>query len=244
MILPRFTRLHFETATPDIEGVVALNFHPSKPLDLRAGQHGLWYFPGGGLGPFTVASAPEEDIVTIGTSLASKSRIKRAMAQLRAGDAAYFFGPLSAFSLDPTVSSVVMLAQGMGVTPFRSILRHLSWKNQSPSQHPIAPEPKIITTLVHVGHVHPFSSDTDGLATTAAYPHTREQFANEVVDATSRQPDAGFMVSGASEFVSKTTELLTQLGIDSSRIRRDKFWGYHPLRPSIDSSAATAGARA
>ena len=86
----------------DVGGdAVALWFRPQRPLGFRAGQHGLWAVPHGGLAPFTVASAPEEDLVALGTRLRSQSRMKRALAALTPGAGVRITGPLSSFTLDP-----------------------------------------------------------------------------------------------------------------------------------------------
>jgi hypothetical protein len=82
----RVTRLLLNSITRDGRGALALNFRPRRRLCFTAGQHGLWIVPGGGVAPFTVASAPEEELVTLGTSVASQTRLKRALAALTAGD--------------------------------------------------------------------------------------------------------------------------------------------------------------
>lgn len=80
MSIPRITRLQLESVGAEGEGVVAINFRPlrrspSKPASTRSGQ-----IPGGGVRPFTIASAPEEEVVALGTDLSSGTGLKRRSA--------------------------------------------------------------------------------------------------------------------------------------------------------------------
>jgi ferredoxin-NADP reductase len=217
----RVARLRFDSITPDGQGAVAVDFRPQRPLHFIAGQHGLWVIPGGGVRPFTIASSPQEELVTLGTSVASRSRFKRAITALTVQDAVRLIGPIGNFTLDGTALPVVMLAQGMGVTPFRAMLRHLARTGQDKR-----------TTLVHVGAAHPFRGDTEPVAAQTSYPSSREGFVRAVEHAAADQSDATFMVSGSSPFVSATVDLLNRRGVDTAQIRRDTFWGYRPIQVS------------
>lgn len=207
--------LQFASIEPDDSGSVAVHFRARRPLPFKAGQFGLWIVPRGGFKPFTVASAPGEKFVTLGTSLKSQSRFKRALAKLTSGDKVRLIGPIGDFTLERTASAVVMLAQGVGVTPFRSILRHAAMSGSDKR-----------TTLIHVGNQHAFRQDTEGAATEAHYPTSRELFAQKLEDAAREQPKATFMVSGTSAFVKSTANQLKTNSVDSSQILRDAFYGW------------------
>lgn len=74
----------------------------------------------------------------------------------------HFIGPVGAFTLPRRTPEVVMLAQGIGITPFRSMLRHIEITGADKR-----------TTLVHTGAHHPFRTDTETAATAAHYPTSR-----------------------------------------------------------------------
>ena len=207
---PQFTSME-----ADDSGSVAIHFHAQRPLTFKAGQFGLWIVPGGGLKPFTVASAPEEELITLGTSLGSQSRFKRALAKLTPGDKVRLIGPVGDFTLDRTAPAVVMLAQGVGVTPFRSILRHAAMSGSDKR-----------TTLIHVGNQHAFRRDTEAAATEAHYPTSRERFNKALEAAVREQPEATFMISGTSAFVRSTANQLKEHSVASSQIMRDAFIGW------------------
>jgi glycine betaine catabolism B len=225
-------RLEFVSKTDDDQGATTFHFRPTKPVRFNAGQHGLWYVPAGGIRPFTIASAPEEDEVALGTTLGSGSRIKRALAALTRGSTVRLFGPLSQFTIDPAVSEVVMLAQGTAVTPFRSILRHLALQPSRPH-----------ATLIHVGTAHPFRADTEPLATHASYPASREEFGDLVKAAAVAQPAASFMVAGTAAFVTSAKALLQANGVQPTRIKGGPFAGWSGPR-AVSGSEVCAGTTA
>lgn len=221
MSVPGLSKLDFVDSTVDDAGTAALRFKARRPLAYTAGQHMLWFVPGGGVKPFTIASAPADELVVLGTDLSSGSRFKRALGSLVSGAPARVLGPLGGFTADPADRHIVMLAQGLGVTPFRAILRQAVLDGSAAD-----------TTLVHVGVRHPFRTDTETAATHAHYPTSRESFTGRVEAAAAARPDATFMLSGSAAFVRTTAALLTGSAIQRSQIRRDKFYGYkHRDRP-------------
>lgn len=212
--------LRFGAMSPATGGAMRIDFHSlgdNRPVHFRAGQHGLWHIPGGGVHPFTIASAPEEHVVTLGTSLASGSRLKRAIGGLTYGDRVRLLAPVANFTIDGTSGPLVLLAQGIGVTPFRSILRHLDLTCQP--RH---------TTLLQVGNEHPFRSDTEPLATRSAYTGSRDHYTELLAQVTTDQPSATFLISGSPSFVSSTFTQLRERGVVGGQVRTDKFWGYRP----------------
>lgn len=109
------------------DGVHVFAFAPAKPLAFVAGQHGIFRIAGvTGRRSFSLASAPEDPRVVIATRLQSRSDFKLALAALRPGDPVTLNGPILNFTLRDTPDDVVFLAQGIGITPFRSILRHIA----------------------------------------------------------------------------------------------------------------------
>jgi glycine betaine catabolism B len=95
-------------------GVSSLAFRPGSPAGARAGQHGILRVGATAVKPFSLASAPEEDSVLIGTSLASGSAVKQRLAALQPGDAVTLHGPVNNFTLEgrPPGSSCSPRASG------------------------------------------------------------------------------------------------------------------------------------
>ena len=217
----RIITLHVTRHASDGHGGDAVHFTPDRPIRFTAGQHAFWRIPGGGIHPFTIASAPEEETVTLGTSLASHSPLKRALAALAEGDRVRLIGPLADFTLDPTSPAIVMLAQGIGVTPYRSMLRHLNLTG--PSLH---------TTLLQVAAEHPFRNDTEPLEGTSHYVTSREEYTARLAEIVAHRRQASYMISGSREFVGSTTASLRTAGITPTQLKRDTFYGYQGTSPA------------
>lgn len=219
--------VRFRSISPTSGGAVRVDFqdvNSSRAVQFSAGQHALWQIPGGGVHPFTIASAPQEDVVSLGTSLASGSRLKKAIGGLADGDKARLLAPIGKFTVDGTDGPLIMLAQGLGVTPFRSILRSFDLTGERRD-----------TALLQVGADHAFRADTEPLATTSAFVDAREPFIDLLDSLIADHPAATFMVSGSPAFVSSTVARLRDSGVSSAQLRTDKFWGYR-----AHSSAAVA----
>jgi ferredoxin-NADP reductase len=202
--------------------VWSFRFHANAPLSWRAGQHGLLRLPGWAVKPFTVASAPEEGSILIGTSLRSNSTYKQKLAALGEGDRVVLHGPLARFTLDGAGADVVMLAQGIGITPFRSMLRHLAL-----SGDPVS------ATLIHVGAGHAYRHDTEADATRAYYPYHAAQFHSTLAEVVRDHPEATYFIAGDGGFVKATATSLARAGVERNHVRRDTYYGYTPAGSSV-----------
>lgn len=222
-------RTHHLTAvdsTVEEGGIRTLRFRADAPITWRAGQHGLLRLGGAKVKPFSIASAPEEGDILIGTSLSSGSAYKRALVALNPGSRVTLHGPVMNFTLDEAGSDVIMLAQGVGITPFRAMLRHLAITGGDTH-----------SVLIHVASSgHPYGRTTAGDATQAHYPQSGEQFRRLLSNATADHPEAHYLIAGSTSFVTATAALLVGAGIPRPHIRRDAYYG---LRPDTAPSPAT-----
>jgi ferredoxin-NADP reductase len=123
---PRTFRL--KSSTPEVEGVRSFVFDPGTPRwEWRAGQNLVMTLPGvddprGPVRPFTISSSPtESDGIRITTMLRG-SPFKEHLTKMAVGDPVEVEGPEGEFFLEPG-RPAVMVAGGIGVTPFRSMLR-------------------------------------------------------------------------------------------------------------------------
>jgi len=186
-------------------------------LSFRPGQHCMLAVSAIGRRPFSLASAPGEEHVLIGTSLTPATPYKKRLGALRPGQGLtmrgpiYTFGP--AFAIDEAAPRLVMLAQGVGVTPFRSMLAHLRGTGAVTT-----------TSLIHVAaHGHAYREDTERWADDSAYVESSEAF-RSAVTAAAAERDATFYVAGAPGFVSATTRLLGECDVEPGRVRAEKYY--------------------
>jgi ferredoxin-NADP reductase len=111
--------------------------------------------PWGAARTFSMSSSPSEEGLISVTCRISDTPFKQALARLRPGDTADVFGPLGLFLFDPTRPSV-FLAGGIGITPFRGMLRFAA------DRHPELPRRLLCAARVPEELV--FRTDIEALA--------------------------------------------------------------------------------
>jgi ferredoxin-NADP reductase len=106
-------------------------------LNYKAGQYavvdlGTKEDPEGPVRSFTIASSPTEEFILISTRIRD-TQFKKKLANLEIGSLVKFTAPLGKFVLpeDNNSKKVVFLSGGIGVTPFRSMVKYATDK-QSP----------------------------------------------------------------------------------------------------------------
>jgi len=213
----RITALTLETVTHSDTGAVEYVFTARRPLRFRAGQGGLLRVPGGGTKPFTFSCDDWSGRLSVATTLASGSRFKRALADLRPGDRALAAGAVGTLpAVDPTEPQV-LVAQGIGITPFLSMARSYDTLN---------------ATLLQVGSAH-FFDDVAATTATAEHHEHRGGLQEAVRRAVADRPTARWSLSGRPAFVAAVAGQLSAAGVPARRIHKDAFWGMRtPTAPA------------
>lgn len=105
-------------------------FEKPPSFEFRPGQFANFLIaaantdPGGGARTLSIASAPHEADLTIATRMRDTG-FKRALSALPIGSEVDVQGPFGDFTLlQGTERPAVFLAGGIGITPFRSMIRH------------------------------------------------------------------------------------------------------------------------
>lgn len=206
--------LSFVKKIHEHDDIYTFYFEKPKHLNHTAGQHGLFILPGlYRPHPFSLSSAPEEEFVTFTTHIRETSRYKQRLMQLKPGNTIILLGPILNFTLPQNAKDIVFLAQGIGITPFRSMLVH-------------AHEAKLPVdiTLIHVDKTpHTFEAVIKDYARQAYFPITADDFRNLLT----KQPSKStFYLSGSPTFVRSTKEALKAHGVVQMNIKTDSFLGY------------------
>lgn len=212
------TKLEFVKKVQESGDIYSFYFKPLSKFRHEAGQHGLLSLPGGkGNRPFSLASSPAEQYVIVGTHVRESSSYKQALAELKPGDIVSMRGPILNFTFDSSKSTSVMLAQGIGITPFRSMLLHKKEVGLP-----------MKTVLVHVAaDKHAYRDITEKIADESLYLTTKEEFAQQTTETAKKLGnDAAYFVSGSPAFIASTKKLLIESGIAGKNIRKDSFFGY------------------
>jgi ferredoxin-NADP reductase len=117
------------------EGTIYLEFTTENPISFQAGQFLEWTLINppfsdvrGNNRNFTIAHQPNNNTIALATRL-SESAFKKSLAQMNIGDEIEISDPHGSFLLPELGSEIIMLAGGIGITPFISQLKEIEQKH-------------------------------------------------------------------------------------------------------------------
>lgn len=118
------------------KGTVSFFWEADPPFTWRPGQFLYYTVPlpatdkRGNTRHFTIASSPTENVIQLTTRIRDESLFKETLNGLEVGTVIEGSGPRGDFVLDEEKNdSQVFLAGGIGITPFRSIIKFATDKN-------------------------------------------------------------------------------------------------------------------
>lgn len=168
---------------------------------------------------FTISSSPTEDYLMI-TPKRGISQFKKTLYKLKAGDKISASHPAGTFTLDET-ESAVFLAGGIGITPFRSMLKY-------------AVDQKLSTpiTLIYSNSDNNFLFKKELNQWQKLYPKLKIHYV--VTDKDGRLTldklrsivNSIYYLAGPPKMVDDFESMLLKLGVDPTNIRTDRFDGY------------------
>ena len=218
-------------------------FTPNRLMKFKPGQYLEWTIPDikadsrGNRRYFTIASSPTEDTINMGVKFYSKpSSFKQYLISLKKDDAIIASQRAGDFSLPRNKNKkLVFIAGGIGVTPFRSMIKYLIDKKEK-RDIVIFYSNK---TIADVAYSDIFDEAYEELGINTVYTLTdlatipdtwkgRKGFVNaemmfqEVPDL----QDRIFYISGPHAMVTNFEDVLSKIGIEDSRIKKDFFPGF------------------
>jgi ferredoxin-NADP reductase len=184
----------------------------------------------------SIASAPEEETIMVATRMRD-SAFKRVLERLPAGTEVKIEGAFGSLTLHKNSErAAVLLAGGIGITPFRSIAVHaaraklphrifLFFGNHRPEDAPFLdelagleqqnPNFRLIATMDAMDRSHhPWQGET-GFIDQAMLERHLKQAASPL-----------YYIAGPPEMVATMQNLLAQAGVDDEDIRAEEFSGY------------------
>lgn len=211
-------------------GVMTFTFKPSNSAKWEAGQYYVYMMPGALLDkrtafrPFTVASSPTEGYLQITTRIPAKpSLLKQNLLNLKPGQKVYTFGPFGFFTLPKTATEIVMIAGGIGVTPFRSMLAEIG----------NGPCPKITLLYASRDEKPLYTAELNAFAaqhsefTWHSITEPRRLDAAVIASYIQEPTQATYLLSGPKTMVNGISEVLhDELKIPKKQIKHDVFKGY------------------
>ncbi len=210
-------------------GVHTFVFEPSEPISWQPGQymHYVLEHPNPDeRGPeryFTIASAPYEKNIQITTRLAAErgSSFKRAIMNLANGDEIESDGPRGQFILRNGDYHHILIAGGIGITPYHSMLAQLNYDNK-PSN----------VDLLYANNDDNFVFFAELTGWASQDPSLKiHKFVDKHIEANDLkayldEKNAVYYLSGPRAMVESYETLLPNLGVSKDNIMTDYFPGY------------------
>lgn len=224
-----FELVEVKQETEDIKSFV---FNPlDAEFDWVAGQYLDWQLPHANADErgerrwFSIASAPSEGVVMLSCRFAQDgSTLKRRLLELKVGDRVEANGPMGEFTLEEVREKTVLIAGGVGITPFRAIIKELAAKkglenitlihgNKTPENVPF------------MGEMNELADEHEGF--TLHYTYSPTIIDSEVIATLAGSlEDTVFMISGLEKMVESIQHSLLEAGVKPDNIRIDDFGGY------------------
>ena len=224
-------KLNLLSRKVEVPGVESFVFKPSEPVDWKAGQffhYVLHHEPTDDRGSdrwFTVASAPSEKIIMITTRIASdkSSSFKKALSDFEIGDTIEISDIDGDFILEDPTKEYVFIAGGIGITPFRAILKDLDQNKKQPTITLLYANRD--QNIVYMNELEAFAKNNPKL--TLRYVISPERI--DITKIKEFVPDIQkpiFYISGPELMVEALGNALKEFGIPAEHLKQDWFPGY------------------
>jgi len=212
-------------------------FKPEKPLEYTAGQFIEMYLPHGNPDErgikhwFTLSSSPTEELIGITTKYAGdkSSSFKKTLFRLKPGAEIKIIEPMGDFVLPKDTSiPLVFVAGGIGITPFRSMVKWLTDKDEKRNVTALlaANTPK---DFVFVDLFKDYGAKVIQIvskADPAWQGETGRLSANKILELTGKSDGKRIYVSGPEPMVESLEEDLHKHGVTKDQLVLDFFPGY------------------
>lgn len=190
--------------------------------------------------PFTISAAPEDPLMRL--TIKKEGAFTSAIPGLKAGAPVRVTGPLGVFCRDIGArSEIVMIAGGVGITPFLSVLRHfrniragnrilLFWSNKTLTDVFCRDELREMTRDLKLTAVLCMSreDDVEGYFNARAprLLYEKGRLSAEILKRNGVMRDAAFYLCGPPAMMDTALKELELLGVDAAVVEQERFvWG-------------------
>lgn len=213
-------KLVFVERRHEYSDVYTYVFSSEEPIIYTAGQYGhirVSGIPEGvrAVREFSFASAPQDALIEFGVDCRSGSEYQKCLRALQPGDTVQLFKIKNHMTWPPMVREAVMIAGGVGITPFRSMLRDKDQKKIP-----------LHVSVVHVSGGGYLYADEIAMFADEYIQTKRERLPESIGLVSDTHPTAHYYVAGSPLFVERTLELLSHKGITAES---DSFKGLEEI---------------
>lgn len=216
--------------TPDVKSVKL-----DGKLDFKPGQYMMIELDTGddeNVHPLSIASSPTEDFLLFSTKI-SQSSFKQKFNSLQIGDKVKLKGPMGIFVLNENAKEVIFLGGGIGITPFRDMIKYASDK-KLPMKLTLLYSNKTPNDIVYKDEWPVFEEENPNLkvvntitddASSWNWKRGRineqmiREFCNDINNAL-------FYICGPPGMVDGLSNLLKTMNVPQSNVKIEKFAGY------------------
>lgn len=172
---------------------------------------------------FTIASSPlEKDYIFFATKR-GKSLFKKTLFNLKSHTSVKFYGPSGGLVLDEArKSSYVFLAPGIGITPFRSIIKYISQKNLKISITLLASFSKK-EGILFFSELTNISKSNPNIKIIYTLTRINKEFINKYIKNINKHL---YYIAGSPKAVLDLEEIVSGMGVSTDRIFIEDFEGY------------------
>lgn len=221
-------KLSLVSKNHEVADVTSFVLEPEQPVAWQPGQYLHYTFPHPNEDDrgierwFTISAAPFEKNIRITTRLSDHgSTFKKALSELPVGGQIEAEGPGGKFILDKTAGHPVLIAGGIGVTPYRSMLVQMDHdKEEIDADLLYANRDEnfvFLKELEAIAQKHPGLHITKFVGDKKISKADLERFAAN---------GSVFYVSGPEPMVEAYKKMIMEMGVEEERIKTDYFPGY------------------
>ena len=183
--------------------------------------------------PLSIASSPTENFIMVSTKI-SNSDFKQRLDKIKVGDIVTIKGPLGTFILKEDAKEIVMLGGGIGITPYRDMIKYATDK-KLPIKITLLYSNRTPADIVYKDEWHVFAGENPHLKvvhTITDYQgdnwHGRRGRIDEylVKEYCSDLQNTPFYICGPPGMVNTMFELLVKIGVPGPNIKVERFVGY------------------
>lgn len=223
-------KLTLKETRPEVENVITFVFESDEPVDWQPGQYMHYAFPHpseddrGEERWFTISAPPYEKNITITTRFTDEkgSSFKKALKNLKPGDTIEADGPKGKFIIEDFSKKYVLVAGGIGVTPYHSMLMQFDHDGRMPD-----------IELLYANRDENFVFLDKFEALTAKYPNLsiKKFVGDRRIEEDDLKPYADdqskvIYLSGPEPMIENFETQLQDMGVPEDRLKTDFFPGY------------------
>ena len=213
----------------EIKAVETFIFNTPADFSWQPGQYMHYSFPHqseddrGHERYFTISSAPFEKHISITTRFTDDtgSSFKKALLQMQVGQEIEADGPRGSFFIDENAQRHILIAGGIGITPYRAQLLQMDHDGKD-----------INAELLYANRDELFVFDDEFKALEAKHPRFKvkkyvgEQRISEDDLKAFNNDNTVFYISGPRPMVEAYQNSLVSMGVAEERVKTDYFPGY------------------